>query len=144
MLVNEANDSILAVGEVSGVEGTRVFVRMNRNKNVSDLLYQGTILKNVSVGGFVEIRKGYISLFGKIEGERLSEDDRSGKEFGKDHNLLRTDTNSRYLQLALVGYTDFSSTICVNSTRARRLKSHQHWLKISRFPSLWTEYSTPT
>ena len=59
--------AVLRVGEVCAVEGRRIFVLVDAQKNVSDLLLDGEILKNVSVNSFVEIRKGFLSIIGKID-----------------------------------------------------------------------------
>jgi len=72
-------DAVLRLGEVSGIEGRRVFVLVDRNKNSSDLLLDGEIVKNVAVGAYVEIRKGFLSIIGKAEGEKLQEDIGPGK-----------------------------------------------------------------
>ena len=75
-------DSILRVGEVSGIEGRKVFISVDKNKNVSDLFFNGEVIKNVSVGSYIEIRKGFLSLIGKADGEKLSEE----KFFKPDDN----------------------------------------------------------
>lgn len=67
-------EAILKVGEVCEVQGRTIIIRIYKNKNSSDLFYAGSIIKNVSVGSFIEIRKGFTSLIGKIEGEKLLED----------------------------------------------------------------------
>ena len=48
-MIEEAltKESIFIVGYVSSVEGRKVRVRVNKNKNLSHLLYNGEILKNV-------------------------------------------------------------------------------------------------
>ena len=73
-------DAVLRVGEVSGIEGRKVFISLDKNKNSSDLLYDGDILKNISVGSYIEIRKGFLSLIGKAEGEKLVKDTFSYKD----------------------------------------------------------------
>ncbi len=59
-------ESILRVGEVCEVSGRMVTILVDKNKNLSDLFYQGKVLKNVSVGSFIEIKKGFMSLIGKV------------------------------------------------------------------------------
>jgi len=63
-------DAILRVGEVSGIEGRKVFIKVDKNKNSSDLLFDGDIIKNIAVGSYVEIKKGFLSIIGKADGEK--------------------------------------------------------------------------
>ena len=37
---------------------------------IKPLYYKGELIKNVSVGSYVQIRKGFITLIGKIDGEK--------------------------------------------------------------------------
>jgi hypothetical protein len=67
-------DSILRVGEVSSIDGRKVYISLDENKNASELFFDGTILKNIAVGSYVEIRKGFLSIIGKAEGEKLIDD----------------------------------------------------------------------
>jgi hypothetical protein len=98
---NYIRDSILRVGEVSGIEGRKVFISVDKNKNVSDLFFNGEVIKNVSVGSYIEIRKGFLSLIGKADGEKLSEE----KFFKPDDNRYQElDKNRRFLTISLVGY----------------------------------------
>jgi hypothetical protein len=94
-------DAILRIGEVSEINGRTVIILVDRNKNVSDLLFDGSIIKNTSVGGYIEIRKGFLSIIGKVEGEKLVE----SKEYGKFENDYQLrDINRRYLSVKLCGY----------------------------------------
>lgn len=93
-------EATLKIGEVSGIEGRRIFVTLNKNKNTSDILFNGDLLKNVSVGSYVEIKKGFIGIIGKVDGEKLSED----KINQKDSPYEATDLNKRTLTMSLSGY----------------------------------------
>ena len=64
-------DAVLRVGEVIGVEGRKVLILVDKHKNASDLLLDGDVIRNISVGSYIEIRKGFLSLIGKIDGEKL-------------------------------------------------------------------------
>lgn len=95
-------EAVLRIGEVTEVAGQSVVVRVDRNKNASDLLFDGDVLKNISVNSYVEIRKGFISLIGKVDGERLDDlTTRSGPS-----PVQKTDKNRRFLQISLAGYID--------------------------------------
>lgn len=91
-------EAILRIGEVCEVSGRTISILVDKNKNLSDLFYRGKILRNVSVGSFIEIKKGFMSLIGKIESEKIVEE----KNFhgsGSDSFRYR-----RYLSATLTGY----------------------------------------
>ncbi|CNF36984.1 ATP-binding protein [Yersinia enterocolitica] len=94
--INE--ESILRVGEVCEVSGRIVSILVDKNKNLSDLFYEGKLLKNVSVGSFIEIKKGFLSLIGRIEAEKIVEDKISTGS-GSEARRYR-----RYLTATLSGY----------------------------------------
>jgi DNA helicase HerA-like ATPase len=90
-------EAVLRVGEVCAVEGRRIFVLVDAQKNVSDLLLDGEILKNISVNSFVEIRKGFLSIIGKIDGERIEEVPASGRDGASSFRRTVTITLSGYI-----------------------------------------------
>lgn len=95
-------DAILRIGEVSGVDGRRIYVLVDKGKNLSDMFFDGDILKNISVNSFVEIRKGFLSIIGRVEGEKVEReyqpsDDRTRDVIGGD---------KRILTVSLAGYID--------------------------------------
>ena len=91
-------DAILRVGEVSGIDGRKVFISVDKNKNSSDLLFEKEIIKNVAVGGYIEIRKGFLSIIGKVDGEKLQEE---------THWTQTIDKNKRVLTISLAGYIGY-------------------------------------
>lgn len=95
-------DAVLRVGEVCGIEGRKVFIRLDKEKNSSDLLFNGDILKNISVGSYVEIRKGFLSIIGKAEGEKLEEDNFKYRENENQYKII--DKNKRTLVVTLSGF----------------------------------------
>lgn len=101
MMQNSSLDSILRIGEVWSVEGRSVRIKVDENKNVSHLLYCGTVIKNVSVGGFVKISKGYVRIIAKVEGERIALDKDIDEVYHSGQDVLR-----RYLDVKLLGYID--------------------------------------
>lgn len=60
-------NSIFRIGVVSSVDGRVVSVRVDRDKNLSHLIYQGELLKSVSVGSYIKILKGFDCLISKGE-----------------------------------------------------------------------------
>ncbi len=99
-------DAILRIGEVSEIEGRKVFIKVDKNKNSSDLLFDGDIIKNVSVGSYVEIKKGFLSIIGKSDGEKLKEQIDIKEEMNDEYK--RVNRNERFLTLSLVGYVDLN------------------------------------
>jgi len=92
-------ESIFIIGHVLSVDGRIVKIKLNKNKNHSHILFEGKTVKNVSVGGYVKIVKGFVSIIGKVEGEFISEE----KYFNKEYNKEETKIN-RILQVSLFGH----------------------------------------
>lgn len=65
---------VFRIGKVTSVKGRAVEVEVDKTKNSSHLIYRGELLKNVSVGGYVKIVKGFTKIVGKVEGEYIFED----------------------------------------------------------------------
>lgn len=95
-------DSVLRVGEVSAVEGRKIYVQVDRNKNLSDMFLDGDILTNIAVNSYLEIRKGFLSIIGRVEGERVQSD----KSDEWEEQGQAVNTNRRILTVALSGYID--------------------------------------
>lgn len=105
-----SSNEILKIGEVIEVDGRKVYIKVEKNKNLSDLFFNGKIIKNVSANAFVEIRKGFLSIIGKVDGEKIEVDydnieknkQISNELQGKEYDEL--DKNKRILVISLVGY----------------------------------------
>ena len=69
----ELND-ILKIGEVCEVSGRIIKAGIYTNKNTEYLNYNGAVVKNVSIGSYVLIRKGFSNIIGKVEGEYMKQD----------------------------------------------------------------------
>lgn len=67
-------DSILKVGKVISVEGRTIKIEVDKTKNSSHLLYDGEVIRNISVNSYVKITKGFIRIIGKVDGEFIVED----------------------------------------------------------------------
>lgn len=87
--------AILLIGKVVEVKGKTIFIKVNKNKNSSYLLFNGQILKNVSVGSYIKIQKGFLKIIGKIDGEKIN------KYFHED----KVDVE-RILEVSLIGYIE--------------------------------------
>ena len=93
-------ESILKIGKVLSVKGRLIEVLVDKTKNASHLLYNGQIIRNVSVGSFVKIGKGFEELIGKIEEEYITED----KDFIVKNYRREKERINRILKVSLVGY----------------------------------------
>lgn len=95
-------EDVLRIGKVTAVKGRTVEVLVDKAKNGSHLIYNGSLIKNISVGSYVKITKGFESFIGKIEGEEIAED----RIFNsKDYSNPR-DKIKRILSLKLLGYIE--------------------------------------
>lgn len=88
------------IGKVISVSGRTVEVLVSKTKNSSILLYHGEIVKNVSVGSYIKIGKGFSELIGKIDGEFTTED----KTFDSKSYRSERDKIRRVLSIRLLGY----------------------------------------
>lgn len=74
------NDDLLKIGYVTEIEGRRVSIFVYKEKNSQHIFYNGELIKNVGVGNYIEIRKGFSKLIGKIDGEYIKEEDEEKKK----------------------------------------------------------------
>jgi hypothetical protein len=94
-------DRVFRVGRVVSVEGRQVRVVVDKLKNSSHLLFQGGIVRNVAVGGYLKIVKGFSELIGKVDGEVVEEDRAASAVYRRG-----VDPMSRQLQVSLIGYIE--------------------------------------
>ncbi len=99
-------DAVLRVGEVAAVEGRKIYVLVDKNKNLSDMFLDGDILRNISVNSYIEIRKGFLSLIGRVEGEKIEEE----YPTPVDERFEKVNRNKRILAVTLAGYLDETGT----------------------------------
>lgn len=88
------------IGQVIMVRGQRIQIRVFENRNSHILTYQGHIIKNVSVGGFVKIPKGYNNIIGKIEGEYIQEN-KTG--YSENRFTKESETIDRIIEVSIMG-----------------------------------------
>ncbi len=97
-------DSVFTIGNVFSVKGKDLVVKVNKNKNLPHLFFQGRTIKNVSVGlsNYVKILKGFIEIICKVEGEYLEEDKyQSKKEYTNEKQRI-----DRFLNVSVFGFYD--------------------------------------
>lgn len=93
------NESIFIIGRVLSVEKRLVTIRVNKDKNSSHIIYKGTTVKNVSVGSYVKIVKGFIRIIGKVEGEKIIEERYYNTEYKREETRI-----NRTLEVSLFGH----------------------------------------
>lgn len=93
-------DSIFRIGKVFSVEGRAIRVSVDKEKNSSHLLYKGDLIKNVSVGSYIKIIKGFTKIIGKVEGEYTFED----KVFSSKDYRSEPQKINRTLGVILLGF----------------------------------------
>lgn len=93
----ELND-FLKIGEVSEVQGKTIKAGVYSDKNTEYLNYNGTVLKNVGIGSFVLIRKGFNNIIGKVDGEYIKESISNEHEYATMGNLI-----NRIISISILG-----------------------------------------
>ena len=67
-------NSVFRIGIVHSVDGRVVKVLVDKDKNNSHLIFQGQLIKNVAVGSYVKVLKGFETIVGKVESEYIETD----------------------------------------------------------------------
>lgn len=93
MVLNE----VLKIGEVCEVSGRIIKAGIYANKNTEYLNFNGAIVKNVSIGSYVLIRKGFANIIGKVEGEYMKE------EFSESPQVNKTNSIKRIIGIGILG-----------------------------------------
>lgn len=99
--VDFEHDAVFRVGRVTSVDGRRVKIAVDKLKNSSHLLYQGGVVRNVAVGSYIKIAKGFSELIAKVDGEFVEEDRSTSATYRRGVDPL-----SRQLDVSLVGYLE--------------------------------------
>jgi len=94
-------DSIFKVGEVVSVNGREVRIKVEKAKNLSHLLYCGELIKNVVVGSYVKILKGFEQFVAKVEGEYIQESKIINQDYYNTSEII-----DRILVVQLIGYIE--------------------------------------
>ena len=117
-------DAIRRIGEVSEVNGRSITIKVDKDKNLSDLFLNGKIQKNVTVDSYIEIRKGFLHLIGKVTGEKVEE------EYSKNatNEREKIDKNKRELTISLTGYIDSERNQFIGGTKEFPLIGNQAYI----------------
>ena len=88
----------LKVGEVCEVQGKTVKAGVYSDKNTEYLNYNGSVIKNVGIGSFVLIRKGFNNIIGKVDGEYTKESIGGEKGYSQMGNSIK-----RIISISILG-----------------------------------------
>lgn len=91
------------IGQVIEVRGQKLRIRVFENKNSNILIYQGHIIKNVSVESFVKIPKGFSNVIGRIEGEYIQENKFIGENDCQSRFSKESETIDRIIEVSIIG-----------------------------------------
>ena len=73
--------SIFKIGSVLSVNGREIKIKVDKQKNLPHTIYNGSLIKNVSVGGYVKIINGFSVFIAKVEGEYIQYDKISNRSY---------------------------------------------------------------
>lgn len=88
----------LKIGEVNEVQGKTIKAGVYSDKNTEYLNYNGAILKNVGIGSFVLIRKGFNNIIGKVDGEFIKESSSNERDYAPMGNAI-----NRIISISILG-----------------------------------------
>ncbi len=96
------NASIFKVGKVVEITGRTVKVKVDTGKNATSVLYNGELIQNISVGGYIKIKKGLEEMIGKIDSETVSENRGKSKTIYSSNREIV----SRVINIKILGFID--------------------------------------
>ena len=88
----------LKIGEVCEVQGKTVKAGIYSDKNTEYLNYNGSIIKNVGIGSFILIRKGFNNIIGKVDGEYIKENTNNSISYAHMGNSIK-----RIISISILG-----------------------------------------
>ena len=92
--------SIFKIGTVLAVNGREVKIKVDKQKNLSHIIYNGELIKNVSVGGYVKVVNGFTVIIAKVEGEYIQHE----TSFEPENYKSPESSIFRVLAVSLLGY----------------------------------------
>lgn len=99
--------SVFKIGIVQSVSGREVKVRVDKQKNLPHIIYNGALIKNISVGGYIKIVNGFNVFIAKIDGEYITVDDK----VSANNYESAEDRVCRFLICSLLGYLTTSKFV---------------------------------
>ena len=96
-------NSVFRIGIVHSVDGRVVKVLVDKDKNNSHLIFQGQLIKNVAVGSYVKVLKGFETIIGKVESEYIETDKDIPVQYSSQEEYI-----NRFLIVKLIGHIEGS------------------------------------
>lgn len=97
-------NSVFRIGIVHSVDGRVVKVLVDKDKNNSHLIFQGQLIKNVAVGSYVKVLKGFETIVGKVETEYIEVNKNAAGQYSSQEESI-----NRYLIIKLIGHIEGNS-----------------------------------
>lgn len=97
-------NSVFRIGIVHSVDGRVVKVLVDKDKNNSHLIFQGQLIKNVAVGSYVKVLKGFETIVGKVESEYIETDKSVPVQYSSQEEYI-----NRFLIVKLIDHIEGSS-----------------------------------
>lgn len=91
----------LSIGKVSYVKGVTVKAAIEPHLDKMTYFFDGKTYSGVAINGYICIRKGFLDLVGKIEGEEILEQKNIFENEGAGQKKF-----SRYIEVNMIGYLD--------------------------------------
>lgn len=85
------------IGVVVEVEGKRILIKVDNQKNLSNLFFKGEIFRNVGTSSYIKVKKDFLYIVGKVNKEFIKENIKSRLE---SHPVIY----DRYVELSIIGY----------------------------------------
>ena len=99
---DELDRDLLLVGEVAEVRGTVVKVRIYSEANETSTFFRGSLVRGVSVGGYVRIPCGYDDVIGIVEGD-YQQERRASVAVDSDKREAPGSYLERYVDVSIFG-----------------------------------------
>lgn len=97
-------NSVFRIGIVHSVDGRVVKVLVDKDKNNSHLIFRGQLIKNVAVGSYVKVLKGFETIVGKVESEYIETDKGVPVQYSSQEEYI-----NRFLIIKLIGHIEGDS-----------------------------------
>lgn len=96
-------DRLLQIGRVVEVRGTRIRILVDKESNHSTMIHNGKLINNITVNGFILIKKGAVDIVGKIDAEYIEDLLNTSLNWNKDHRYNKGSI-LRVLEIQIVGF----------------------------------------
>lgn len=88
------------IGEVIEVDGIKIIIKVDSQKNLTNLFFNGEAYRNVGIGSYIKIKKDYVYIICKVNKEFIKENLKISRD---DTKLVKFD---RLIEVSVIGYFD--------------------------------------